>query len=402
MANTIYSMEVKRCRYPSPAPILEPGCCLLGNLKDHLSFNSMNSSMSPGDPDEKKQAKALKGRKYVLNELVQTENVYVKDLGAVVEGFMKKMEEKGIPDDMKGRDKIVFGNVQQIYDWHNNYFLGELENCLQEPEHLAELFIKHERRLDMYVVYCQNKPKSEYIVIEYDAYFEEVKLDLGEKFSLSDYLIKPIQRITKYQLLLKDFLKYSEQAGLECSEIAKAVDVMYHVPKRCNDMMNLGRLEGFKSKLTAQGKLLQQDTFLVIEQDSGVLSRSKERRVFLFEQILIFSELLNKGSSTPRYQFKQSIKMNNLKIEDNVDNELCKFALISHGSAKRFILQAPNTEIWQAWIRDIKQILDIQQRFLNALQSPIDYQKKELGPHIFSNTQARRLSQPNGTTGFNE
>ncbi|XP_038645443.1 kalirin-like isoform X1 [Scyliorhinus canicula] len=366
----------------------------------------MNSSKPPHD--EEKQAKAVKGRKYVLNELVQTEKVYVKDLGAVIEGFMKKMEEKGIPDDMKGKDKIIFGNVQQIYEWHKNYFSGELEKCLQEPDHLAKLFIKHERRLDMYTVYCQNKPKSEYIVVEYDAYFEEVKLDLGETFSLSDYLIKPVQRITKYQLLLRDFLKYSEQAGFECSEIMKAVDVMYHVPKRCNDMMNLGRLEGFKGKLTAQGKLLQQDTFHVTEEVSGVLSRSKERRVFLFEQVLIFSELLNKGSSTPKYQFKNSIKINNLHIEDNVDNEVCKFALRSQGTSERFILQAADTEICQAWVHDINKVLEMQQRFLTALQSPIDYQRKELGPCSFSKAGARRMSQPtlrphasNGSTGFN-
>ncbi|XP_078407426.1 rho guanine nucleotide exchange factor 25-like [Cetorhinus maximus] len=103
--------------------VLELGCCFLSNLKDHLSFNSMNSSTprATGNHDEEKQAKALKGRKYVLNELVQTEKVYVKDLGAVVEGFMKKMQEKGIPDEMKGRDKIVFGNIHQIYEWHNKY-----------------------------------------------------------------------------------------------------------------------------------------------------------------------------------------------------------------------------------------------------------------------------------------
>ncbi|XP_048390770.1 kalirin-like isoform X1 [Stegostoma tigrinum] len=376
----------------------------------YLNHSSMNSSTLPGDHDEEKQAKGLKGRKYVLNELVQTEKIYVKDLRAVVEGYMKKMEEKGIPDDMKGKDKIIFGNLQQIYDWHNNYFAGQLDECLQEPEHLAKLFIKHERRLDMYAVYCQNKPKSEHIVVEYDAYFEEVKLDLGETFSLSDYLIKPVQRITKYQLLLKDFLKYSEQAGLECSEIAKAVDVMYQVPKRCNDMMNLGRLEGFKGKLTAQGKLLQQDTFLVTEQVSGVLSRSKERHVFLFEQILIFSERLKKGSSRPMYQFKNSIKVNALNIEDKVDNESCKFALRSHGTSERYILQAPNTEIWQAWVCDINKALEMQRNFLNALQSPIDYQKKELGPQFFrSRTETRRLSQPalgpdtaNEMTGCNE
>lgn len=64
-----------------------------------------------------------------------------------------------------------------------------------------------------------------------------------------------------------------------------------------------------QGKLTAQGKLLLQDTFFVTEHDSGVLSRSKERRVFLFEQIVIFSELLRKGSSTPGYQFKKSIKV---------------------------------------------------------------------------------------------
>lgn len=34
------------------------------------------------------------------------------------QGYMKRIEEKGVPDDMKGKDKIVFGNIHQIYDWH--------------------------------------------------------------------------------------------------------------------------------------------------------------------------------------------------------------------------------------------------------------------------------------------
>lgn len=31
------------------------------------------------------------------------------------------MKEEGVPDDMKGKDKIVFGNIHQIYDWHKEY-----------------------------------------------------------------------------------------------------------------------------------------------------------------------------------------------------------------------------------------------------------------------------------------
>uniref|UniRef100_A0A8C6YEJ7 Kalirin RhoGEF kinase n=1 Tax=Naja naja TaxID=35670 RepID=A0A8C6YEJ7_NAJNA len=271
-----------------------------------------------------------------------------------IKGFMKRIEEKGVPEDMKGKDKIVFGNIHQIYDWHKDFFLAELEKCLQEHDRLAQLFIKHERRLHMYVVYCQNKPKSEYIVAECGTYFEEVQQEINQRLTLSDFLIKPIQRITKYQLLLKLFI---------CSHIysaphllQKAVELMCLVPKRCNDMMNLGRLQDFEGKLAAQGKLLQQDTFYVTEQDSGGLSRPKERRVFLFEQIVIFSELLRKGSLTPGYLFKRSIKMTYLILEDNVDNDPCKFALMNRETSERFILQSANPEIQQAWVQDISQV----------------------------------------------
>lgn len=50
---------------------------------------------------------------------------------------------------------------------------------------------------------------------------------------------------------------------------------------------------------------------MVTEQDSSFLSRAKERRVFLFEQIVIFSEPIDrkKGFSLPGYIFKNSIKV---------------------------------------------------------------------------------------------
>ncbi|XP_031163462.1 kalirin isoform X2 [Sander lucioperca] len=357
-----------------------------------LSPPEQTTPVQPRNPELEQRAKAMRGRMFVLNELIQTEKDYVKDLGIVVEVFMKKIEEKGIPDDMKGKDKIVFGNIHQIYDWHRDFFVGELEKCLEDHEHLPELFIKHERRLHMYVVYCQNKPKSEYIVAEYDTYFDGIQQDTQCRLTLSDFLIKPIQRITKYQLLLKDFLKYSSKAGIDCEQIEKAVDLMSQVPKLCNDMMNLGRLQGYEGKLTCQGKLLQQETFFVTEQDTGVLSRSKERRVFLFEQIVIFSELLRKGSSTPGYQFKKSIKVSYLGLEESADNDPCKFVLSCRGSSERFTLQAANVDIKQVWVRHIQDVLDAQSNFLSALQSPIEYQKEKSGAGCSSSLTRNRSS----------
>lgn len=89
---------------------------------------------------------------------------------------------------------------------------------------------------------------SEYIVSEHlETYFEELRNKLGQKLQLCDLLIKPVQRIMKYQLLLKDILKYTERAGLvaEAEQLRAAYKIMVDVPKAANDMMDVGRLQGF-------------------------------------------------------------------------------------------------------------------------------------------------------------
>ncbi|XP_048097147.1 rho guanine nucleotide exchange factor 25 [Alosa alosa] len=404
-----------------------------------LLMDDTSSHSSATVDSEEERRSALEKSMYVLKELIETEKMYVDDLGLIVDGYMGTMNAKGVPEDMKGKDKIVFGNIHQIYDWHKDYFLGELEKCVAEPERLAHLFIKHVsgpvsragfvrapqqghvrecgvahraavpqakgsclphiRSVFGKLVNSAKKtqgPLSEHIVSEYiETYFEELKQQLGHRLQLNDLLIKPVQRIMKYQLLLKDFHKYYTKAGLATEELEKAVEVMCFVPKRCNDMMNVGRLQGFEGKITAQGKLLQQDTFTVTELDCGFLSRAKERRVFLFEQIVIFSEPIDrkKGFSIPGYIFKSSIKISCLGVEACVEGDPCRFALTSRGAdgnTVRFVLQSscPNTS--QAWTADVGQILESQRNFLNALQSPIEYQRRESK----SNSLGRSMRPP--------
>ncbi|XP_055104153.1 rho guanine nucleotide exchange factor 25 isoform X3 [Symphalangus syndactylus] len=323
-------------------------------------------SQAPESEEEQKK-KALERSMYVLSELVETEKMYVDDLGQIVEGYMATMAAQGVPESLRGRDRIVFGNIQQIYEWHRDYFLQELQRCLQDPDWLAQLFIKH-----------------------------ELRQQLGHRLQLNDLLIKPVQRIMKYQLLLKDFLKYYNRAGMDTAELEQAVEVMCFVPKRCNDMMTLGRLRGFEGKLTAQGKLLGQDTFWVTEPEAGGLlsSRGRERRVFLFEQIIIFSEALGggvRGGTQPGYVYKNSIKVSCLGLEGNLQGDPCRFALTSRGpegGIQRYVLQAADPAISQAWIKHVAQILESQRDFLNALQSPIEYQRRE--------SQTNSLGRPGG------
>uniref|UniRef100_A0A3P8R849 Rho guanine nucleotide exchange factor 25 n=1 Tax=Astatotilapia calliptera TaxID=8154 RepID=A0A3P8R849_ASTCA len=365
--------------------------------EDSCTVTDDSTSQCSGTVDSEEERNiALEKSIYVLTELIETERLYVEDLGLIVQGYMATMGNQGVPEDLRGKDRIVFGNIHQIYDWHKDYFLGELEKCVGDPDSLARLFIKHERRLHMYVVYCQNKPKSEHIVSEYiETYFEDLRQQLGHRLQLNDLLIKPVQRIMKYQLLLKDFLKYYSKAGKDVEELQRAVEVMCFVPKRCNDMMNVGRLQGFEGKITAQGKLLQQDTFSVSEQESGFLSKARERRVFLFEQLVIFSEPIDKkkGFPLPGYTFRNSIKVSCLGVEEHSEEDPCCLVLTSRGtdgSVTRFIMQASSPDIQQAWHSDVVQILETQRNFLNALQSPIEYQRRESK----SNSLGRNTKSP--------
>ena len=56
----------------------------------------------------------------------------------------------------------------------------------------------------MYVDFCANKPHSNTLLIEHgETFFEDLQQKKNLGLSLAAYLIKPVQRITKYQLLLK-------------------------------------------------------------------------------------------------------------------------------------------------------------------------------------------------------
>lgn len=56
--------------------------------------------------------------RYVLMELVDTERDYVKDLSSVVDGYMANLQTMELPEDLVGKDKIIFANIAQILDFH--------------------------------------------------------------------------------------------------------------------------------------------------------------------------------------------------------------------------------------------------------------------------------------------
>jgi triple functional domain protein len=347
-----------------------------------------------GDP----VVKAVEQRQYRLTELLESEKMYVADLEqcAAYINYMrasKEDEEADIkmPEDLReGKDRMVFGNLENIYKWHKDVFLKNLEKCIENPVDLGKLFKRYEVKFRMYVVYCQNKPKSEYIVSEHiDTYFEEIRLKHGFKLRLTDLLIKPIQRLTKYHMLLEAILKHSQRAGLtdEAVAIGHALHVMTVVPNQANDMMDIGRLQGFDEKtmgkIVAQGNLLLRGPLQCTDDPTtGPNFKLKEMTVFLFEQIMIFAETVGKKTqfTSPNYYYKNHIQVNKMTLEEKVEGGDALMFKIKSTDPNRsniiYICLAPDQQTRERWKGCIRRQLQVQQDFLRALQDPVGYHNK--------------------------
>lgn len=104
-----------------------------------------------------------------MKELIQTEKDYVYDLEHIVKGYLKEFARAGkkIPADLRGKKNIIFGNIEQIYEFHKSDFLLELESCQDQPSLVGATFIMKSNEFEMYAAYCKNKPSSEALRLDY-------------------------------------------------------------------------------------------------------------------------------------------------------------------------------------------------------------------------------------------
>jgi len=128
---------------------------------------------------------------------------------------------------------------------------------------------------------------------------------------LSNLIIKPVQRITKYELLIKEIIKATEAAGLqkEVPMLQEAYQQMKVVVKTVNDMMVVLRsLQDFDGEITAQGSLLMQGPMNCLV---DAAQRQRELQVFLFQQIIIFADIEKTRNqyASPIFKYRSHIQV---------------------------------------------------------------------------------------------
>uniref|UniRef100_A0A4W3IL12 Guanine nucleotide exchange factor DBS n=1 Tax=Callorhinchus milii TaxID=7868 RepID=A0A4W3IL12_CALMI len=295
-------------------------------------------------------------RRHVINELIETERVYVEELLCVLEGYAAEMENPSMillmPIALQNKKDVLFGNMPEIYDFHNRIFLRELENYVEYPELVGRCFLARRGELQIYERYCQNKPRSESLWRQCSdcVFFQECQRKLEHKLGLDSYLLKPVQRITKYHLLLKELLKYSKNCeGAE--DLQEALTAILGILKAVNDSMHQIAITGYEGNLNELGKLLMQGSFNVwIDHKKGHakvkdLARFKpmQRHLFLHEKVLLFCKRREENGEgyekAPSYSYKHSLNMTTVGITENVKGDHKKFEIWYNAREEVYIVQ---------------------------------------------------------------
>ncbi|XP_068600096.1 proto-oncogene DBL [Brachionichthys hirsutus] len=324
------------------------------------------------DADSEAEDNPEQVTRHIIKELIATERIYVDELLSVLLGYRAEMEDPSVsdllPSALRSQKDVLFGNMPEIYQFHSRIFLQDLQRCLETPEGVGACFLQRKEKFQVYERYCQNKPRSELLwrACSDCPFFQERQKKLEHKLGLDSYLLKPVQRLTKYQLLLKELLKHCTEQRYRC-ELREALGSMLELLKSVNDSMHQTAITGYQGDLSQLGRVVIQGGFSVWISHKRAAVRMKElarfkpmqRHLFLYDHALLFCKRRDEDSSdrTPFYSFKSCLRMSAVGVTENVKGDTRKFELWYSSREVVYIVQAPTLEVKVAWLMEIRKIL---------------------------------------------
>ncbi|XP_015423523.1 PREDICTED: FYVE, RhoGEF and PH domain-containing protein 3 [Myotis davidii] len=153
---------------------------------------------------------------HIAQELLHTEETYVRRLHLLDQVFCTQLTEAGVPPEVTTG---VFSNISSIYRFHGQFLLPELQTRITEEwdvnPRFGDILQKLAPFLKMYGEYVKNFDRAVELVSTWtqrSPLFRDVvhsiqKQDVCGSLTLQHHMLEPVQRVPRYELLLKDYLK---------------------------------------------------------------------------------------------------------------------------------------------------------------------------------------------------
>ncbi|XP_055751180.1 rho guanine nucleotide exchange factor TIAM1-like isoform X4 [Salvelinus fontinalis] len=152
----------------------------------------------------------------VICELVETERAYVKDLNCLIGRYLTPLQKETC---LTQDEKILFS--------------------------LGGSFLYYADRFKIYSAFCASHTKVPKVLVkaktdaDFKAFLEEKNPKQQHSSTLESYLIKPIQRVLKYPLLLRELYSLTDPDSEEHYHLNVAMKAMNKVASHINEMQKI-------------------------------------------------------------------------------------------------------------------------------------------------------------------
>ncbi|ORX52423.1 hypothetical protein DM01DRAFT_1408297 [Hesseltinella vesiculosa] len=359
------------------------------------SFETTPYAVSPKHDPNKKQKQTLRCL-HAMDELVQTERDYVKHLTHLVKiCFAQVLQFQ--PWIRQEHKSLLMRNANQLLQFHQRFLLALEEiylnnDILTRCGHIANVFLDMGSSFTFYDTYCDKHDLAVEICNEYRikpewaAFTKDCTLPFGEMpvdnsfdqgtkpLRFEDYLIKPVQRICRYQLLLKEIIRYApkdttEYRRLDCS-LRMMQAVVAGIDRRKYNRDNSERTLLFLERLDTLDGRLDKDCLLQLGNVSlagpidvaystlGHMTsppRSKYLGCFLFSSYLILVRPKKTNSYVPKYWFPlRTVELDDLPD----DNDQANHTFVLRFKKHCFAFTATCSREKKLWLSKLTQAID--------------------------------------------
>ncbi|XP_067234432.1 obscurin isoform X13 [Chanodichthys erythropterus] len=310
----------------------------------------------------------------LVQELINTETDFLKEIEFVTSHHLKRVDEESTPPDIASQKETIFRNISDLKSFHSSSLLPGLRDCDTDDD-IAMHFLRNSEGFEKYLQYLIGQSQAESVISDKEVhqYFKKytdlelanVDTSEGPALSINAYLKKPPERIQKYKVLLKELIRNKARNGQNCCLLEQAYAMVSSLSQRSENTHHVSLIENYPANLEALGEPIRQGPFTVWEGAPGIRSsaRGHHRHVFLFKNhVVICKQKRDTNMDTLTYVFKNMMKLTNIDVNETVEGDERAFEIWHEreDSVRKYTLQARTVIIKNSWLRDLR---DLQQRY---------------------------------------
>ncbi|KAM6927256.1 rho guanine nucleotide exchange factor 10-like protein [Xenentodon cancila] len=288
-------------------------------------------------------------RRHILGSIIQSERSYLESLRRILQEYHRPLLEADPRILSPRKIRPIFHRIREITQCHSMFQIALASRVAEwdSNEKIGDLFVASFSKsmvLDVYSDYVNNFTNAMALIkkacMSKPAFLEFLKKKQAssvDRITLYGLMVKPIQRFPQFILLLQDMLKNTPKGHVDRLPLQLALTELEMLAEKLNEQKRVADqiaetqqlARSVSDRLLSKQLNLEQGSLVLCETlietvygERGQVLKSKERKVFLFDDVLICANINVKGPPDisslvpvgPKYTMKWSAPLQQVQV----------------------------------------------------------------------------------------